>query len=179
MKRPTDTPNGGNGKMALSVTEPAVAHNTEAAPRSSTGVKLSKRAQDDLKQKDPAPGKVKEPERTALTANPYTLLLSRIENSAASGAPDRAAVEQLGRFLAIRLAGLGQRAQRQIAALPEFAAAGLSDVAGMAERVRGQLANGAAVGPILALLKHPSFMAHVKDLPRASVYGPRGLVQAS
>jgi hypothetical protein len=166
--------------MPLQVNQPTVAQNSESAARAyNSNVRLSKRALEDMKRVPPARVASAETPVTGYVPNPYTLLLSRIENSAAAGKPERDSIEQLARMVTPKLAGLPEKAKRQIAALPEFSAAGLTDLSALPMHLRTRLMENSAVEPLLALLKHPAFMSYIRDSQRASLYGPTGMLLAS
>jgi hypothetical protein len=167
--------------MAMQVNQPAVAQNSDTAARAyNSNVRLSKRALDEMKRVTPVPAiATADVPATGYVPSTYTLLLSRIENNAANGTPERQAIDELARMLAAKVARLSERAKRQIAALPEFAAAGLTDLTALPLHVRTRLMNGTAVESLLALLKHPVFASYIKDAQRASLYGPSGILLAS
>ena len=166
--------------MALQVNQAVVTQNSETATRAyNSNVRLSKRALDDLKRVNPVPVTATEPGVTGFVPSTYTLLLSRIENSAAEGRADRGAAEQLLRFVANKLAAVSEKSKRQIAALPEFNAAGLSDFTSLPLQVRTRLSDNVGVEPLLKLLKHPVFASYMRDAQRASLYGPSGMLLAS
>ncbi len=166
--------------MALQVNQAVVAQNSESAARAyNSNVRLSKRALDDMKPVTPVRVVTAETPVTGYIPNPYTLLLSRIENNAANGTPERDSIEQLARLLTAKVPGLSEKAKRQIAALPEFASAGESDLAALPMHLRGRLMDNTTVEPLFALLKHPVFASYMRDAQRASLYGPTGMLLAS
>jgi hypothetical protein len=167
--------------MALQVNQPTVAQSSETAARAyNSNVRLSKRALDDMKRVTPVPTiATAEVPATGFVPSAYTLLLSRIENNAADGAPERESIEELARMLAAKVARMSERTKRQISALPEFAAAGLTDLSALPMHVRTRLVDNASVQSLLALLKHPLFASYIKDAQRASLYGPSGMLLAS
>ena len=153
--------------MALQVNQPTVAQSSETAARAyNSNVRLSKRALDDMKRVTPVPTiATAEVPATGFVPSAYTLLLSRIENNAADGAPERESIEELARMLAAKVARMSERTKRQISALPMH--------------VRTRLVDNASVQSLLALLKHPLFASYIKDAQRASLYGPSGMLLAS
>jgi hypothetical protein len=162
------------------VNQPTVAQNNETASRAyNSNVRLSKRALEDIKRVNPVPVTATETPVTGYVPNPYTLLLSRIENNAAAGAPERQSIEELARMLNQRIARLSEKAKRQIAALPEFSAAGLSDVSALPTLLRSRLLANTAADALLKLLKNPVFVSYIKDSQRVSLYGPSGMLLAS
>lgn len=167
--------------MALQVNQTAVAQANESATRAyNSNVRLSKRALEDLKRVTPVAAiATAEVSPAGHVPSAYTLLLSRIENNAASGTPERESIEQLARLLSAKLAGLSGAAKRQITALPEFASSGLTDLSVLPMHVRTRLASNTGTAPLLALLKHPVFVSYIKDAQRASLYGPSGMLLAS
>jgi hypothetical protein len=166
--------------MALQVNQPTVTQNNESAARAyNSNVRLSKRALEDMKRVPPVQVASAETAVTGYIPNPYTLLLSRIENNAAAGTPERDSIDQLARMLTAKLPGIPDKAKRQIAALPEFSAAGLSDLSALPMGLRGRLMENRSAQTLLALLKHPLFASYIKDSQRASLYGPTGMLLAS
>ncbi|HEX7927141.1 MAG TPA: hypothetical protein VF678_06085 [bacterium] len=167
--------------MALQVNQSTVAQSNETAARAyNSNVRLSKRAMEDIKRVNPAPAiATAEVAPTGYVPSAYALLLSRIENSAAHGTPERDPIEDLARILAGKMARMSERTKREITALPEFAAADINDLAALPMHVRNRLMNPPAVEALLALLKHPVFASYIKDAQRASLYGPTGMLLAS
>lgn len=167
--------------MALQVNQTAVAQASDTATRAyNSNVRLSKRALEDIKRVSPVAAiATAEVPAAGHVPSAYALLLSRIENNAAAGTPERESIEQLARLLSAKLAGLSGAAKRQIAALPEFTAAGLTDLSVLPMHVRTRLAANTGTTPLLALLKHPVFVSYIKDAQRASLYGPSGMLLAS
>lgn len=166
--------------MALQVNQPTVAQNNETAARAyNSNVRLSKRALEDIKRVTPVPVAATETPVNGNVPNPYTLLLSRIENNAMAGTPERESIEELARMLTLKLGRLPEKAKRQIAALPEFAEAGLTDVSALPMHLRARLASNASTEALLRLLKHPVVVGYIKDSQRATLYGPSGLLRAS
>jgi hypothetical protein len=167
--------------MALQATQPTVAQTGDSAARAyNANVRLSKRALDDMKRVTPAPAiATAEVPATGFVPSAYTLLVSRIENNAANGNPEKESIEELARMLAAKVARMSDRTKRQISALPEFAAAGLTDLGALPMHVRTRLLGNTGVETLLALLKTPLFVSYIKDAQRASLYGPSGMLLAS
>lgn len=164
----------------MQVAQTQLNQNKDVAARAyQTHVKLSKRAQELIEQDPAVPVRVSVPELEAggLAPSVYTVLVSRVENRGA----DPAAVDELAGWLDQRLPGISEQARRRLAALPEYAAAGLTaDVATLPRQIAARLREGTHTPALLALLKHPVFANIMKDqqAPVAS-YGPRGLLRAS
>ena len=167
--------------MALQVNQATVSQTSDTAARAyNSNVRLSKRAMEDIKRVNPVPTiATAEVAPTGYVPNPYTLLLSRIENNADAGTPERESIEQLVRMLSAKLAVISEKGKRQIAALPEFAAAGVTDVSALPMTLRARLMSNTQVDALMALLKHPVLVSYIKDSQRASLYGPSGMLLAS
>jgi len=167
--------------MALQVNQPTVAQTSDTAARAyNANVRLSKRALEDMKRVTPVPTiATAEVPAAGFVPSAYTLLLSRIENNAANGTPEMDSIEELSRLLAGKVARMSERTKRQISSLPEFAAAGLTDLSVLPMHIRTRLMDNTSVESLLALLKNPMFVSYIKDAQRASLYGPSGMLLAS
>lgn len=152
--------------------------NDMAARSYSAHVNLSKREPEIVKRDPSVRMSVPELEANGFTPSPYTVLVSRIENR---GAADPTAVDELADWLEQRLPRISEQSRRRIAALPEYAAAGLtSDFNSLPRQIAARLRDGSVAQAMLALLKHPVFAAYMKDQQvRVAMYGPRGILRAS
>ena len=131
-----------------------------------------------LEEAAPVKVSVAELEATGLAPSAYTVLVSRLENR---GGSDTSAIVELTDWIDSRMPHLSDQARRRIAALPEYAAAGLKPEAGaLGPQIAVRLGQDGVTDSMLAFLKHPLFTAYMKDQQvRTTVYGPRGLLRAS
>ena len=153
-----------------------------AARAYSTPMNLSqsKRAAEPAIAEAAAPARIRvaELQASGLAPSAYTVLVSRLENR---GTGDVQAVDELAGYLGERLARTSDPTLRRLAALPEYAAAGLTpDLATLPKQLAARLHDASATQPLLALLKHPVFAATMKDQQAPiPLYGPRGNLRAS
>jgi hypothetical protein len=166
--------------MAMQVAQTASAPSSETAARAyNSNLQLTKRDAETTKRGPAVRVASRVVEVPGYAPNPYTLLISRIENAALQGQTERAAIAQLAQLLAERVPTLSEKARRQIAELEEFKVTGISTLSRLPMEAQGRLTSAGQSPALLNLLKQPLFVSYIKDSQRAALYGPRGILLAS